>query len=531
MRVTNNMMVDQLRRNLLINQRSMYDKQDQLATGKRIRRASDDPILSSRVLKYSTDLSELGQYERNTTDALSWLEITESAVYDNVQLLQRARELSVQAANGTNSADDTKKIAEEIKGLTKQLIGNGNLTYAGRYIFSGTETNKPFFKEDGTFNVDVSQMTIDNPPITYYEVGIGTSIDISSNGLSIYGYESINTPFTQNVPTGFNTGIAARQTKLFGPFNLSQNYTTDNLDLTVAGTTYVVDESTLNGTVFTLKKEQILDAYRNAQDGLGNKLSAVSDIYYDAQDRLVIKAKAFGATPISLASGIFTSTTNLGTTTTEALVSGFPALTDAMITASPADFQNAQMVITLNGERKKITLFESPALPTDVASVIAEMNTKLSAAFGPGRLTATGASGTAIGVGSINSPNNGSAPSLTVETIKSTESTLIRDMNALVSAMSTGDKTTISQFIAKADFHINRVISLQADIGARVNRLELIINRIAENGITYTRQLSDAQDADMGQVIMQLKNAENVYKSSLSVGARVVQPSLVDFLR
>ena len=142
MRVTNNMMVDQLRRNLLINQRSMYDKQDQLATGKRIRRASDDPILSSRVLKYSTDLSELGQYERNTTDALSWLEITESAVYDNVQLLQRARELSVQAANGTNSADDTKKIAEEIKGLTKQLIGNGNLTYAGRYIFSGTEIGR-----------------------------------------------------------------------------------------------------------------------------------------------------------------------------------------------------------------------------------------------------------------------------------------------------------------------------------------------------------------------------------------------------
>ncbi len=536
MRVTNNMMVDQLRRNLLLTQQSMYTKQDQLATGKRIQRASDDPILSSKVLKYSSDISALSQYERNTTDALSWLEITESAVYDNVKLLQRARELTVQAANGTNTPSDTKKMSLEMEGLMKQLISNGNMNFAGRYIFSGFETNKPLFKEDGSFNIDISQQTIDKPPVTEYEVGIGENMNISSNGLDLYGYNLITDTFTNKVPVGVVKGGAATQSVLNGTFALNQNYSADNLNVVRDDgvnppVTFTVNSALMNGTIYPLTKETVLNAYRNADDGLGNKLSSVADIYYDASDKLVIKNKAYGAITLTTAAVNFTPTATTGVNTVEAVVSTPTTITDAEVLAGTNDFLNKEMVITINGNRQKITLFTTPPPPTTVANVITEMNAKFDLAFGPGNVVATGVSGGAISIATGNSPQNGQVPTLSVETIRATQSSLINDMKVVYGAMLIGDQATISSFLGKIDGHLNNVLAIQTDIGARVNRMELVVNRIAENTVTYTRQLSDAQDADISEVIMTLKNSENVYKSALSVGARVIQPTLLDFLR
>ncbi len=80
---------------------------------KKIQSPTDDPIGISKVLKYKTDLSELEQYKNNTRDALSWLETTEIALIDMNNALQRVRELSVQAANGSNAPGDLDKIRNE----------------------------------------------------------------------------------------------------------------------------------------------------------------------------------------------------------------------------------------------------------------------------------------------------------------------------------------------------------------------------------------------------------------------------------
>ncbi|MCK8059838.1 MULTISPECIES: flagellar hook-associated protein FlgL [unclassified Fusibacter] len=535
MRVTNNMMVDQLRRNLILNQRSMYTKQDQLATGKRIQRASDDPILSSKILKFTSDISELNQYDRNTTDALAWLEVTESAVYDNVGLLQRARELAVQAANGTNTTEDRQKLSNEINGLKEQLITNGNANFAGRYVFSGYETDKKFFNPDGSFNIDVTQFTIDNPPVTKYEVGIGTSINISSNGLDIYGYKYIDDAFTQTSVEGSTEGVEAKQSILSGNFSLTEDYSVpvDELSLTIDNgvpRVFDIDESTLNGSIYPITKETVLKAYREASDGTV-ALSEIADIYYNINDELVVKMKEYGNVAMSTASTKFVPTVEAGADTIEASVTASTALTDAAIALDPGVFENREVIVTVNGSRQKITLFDAGVLPNTVDDVVTEMNAKFDAVFGPGKVVASGTDGVPIQITTSGVVAEGKVQTLTVETIRSTESELISDFNSVFDALQIGDDAGIQSFLGKVDEHLNNILSLQADIGARVNRLELITNRIAENNITYTRQLSDAQDADIGQVIMDLKNSENIYKSSLSVGARVIQPSLVDFLR
>jgi len=67
-------------------------------------------------------------------------------------------------------------------------------------------------------------------------------------------------------------------------------------------------------------------------------------------------------------------------------------------------------------------------------------------------------------------------------------------------------------------------------LGGKTNRIEFILSRVEENEITFTSLLSKVQDVDMAEAIMYFKNLENIYRASLSVGSKVIQPSLVDFI-
>ncbi len=75
------------------------------------------------------------------------------------------------------------------------------------------------------------------------------------------------------------------------------------------------------------------------------------------------------------------------------------------------------------------------------------------------------------------------------------------------------------------------LLSARSAIGAKINRLELQLNRLEATQISYTGLLSKNEDADQAEVIMYLKVQETVYRASLAAGARIIQPSLIDFIR
>ena len=77
----------------------------------------------------------------------------------------------------------------------------------------------------------------------------------------------------------------------------------------------------------------------------------------------------------------------------------------------------------------------------------------------------------------------------------------------------------------------NHVLTRVAEIGGRQRRLELLEARYEGDNLNYEKMRSDAEDADMAEVIMYLKMAETVYQAALSAGARIIQPTLMDFLR
>jgi len=77
----------------------------------------------------------------------------------------------------------------------------------------------------------------------------------------------------------------------------------------------------------------------------------------------------------------------------------------------------------------------------------------------------------------------------------------------------------------------NHMLARTAEIGGRQRRLELIDARFDQDWLNYREMQSNAEDADIGEVIMNLRMAETVYQAALSAGARVIQPTLMDFLR
>ncbi|MFD1204780.1 flagellar hook-associated protein FlgL [Sporosarcina contaminans] len=89
----------------------------------------------------------------------------------------------------------------------------------------------------------------------------------------------------------------------------------------------------------------------------------------------------------------------------------------------------------------------------------------------------------------------------------------------------------ISSFLTDIDKQQNAVLEARADIGARQNRAEMMEHRLDTQEVISKKQMSENEDIDIEQVITEMITQESVHRVALSVGARIIQPSLVDFLR
>jgi flagellar hook-associated protein 3 FlgL len=85
--------------------------------------------------------------------------------------------------------------------------------------------------------------------------------------------------------------------------------------------------------------------------------------------------------------------------------------------------------------------------------------------------------------------------------------------------------------MTKLDGHLNTVVVNEAKVGGKVNRLDLTIQRLSDDKINFLDLLSKNEDVDMTEAVLNLKAQEIVYNASLQSSSRVMQQSLMDFLR
>jgi len=162
---------------------SLNQTQEQISTGKRVNKPSDDPVAAARILNLDQELSRIETYQRNAGLAENRLQQEESALAGSVDVIQRIRELTVQAGNGSLSPNDRKSISSEMKERIGQLANIANTRDAsGEYIFSGFQGSTAAFGKDASgswvYQGDEGQRVL--------EIDDGVTVPISDHGKGIY---------------------------------------------------------------------------------------------------------------------------------------------------------------------------------------------------------------------------------------------------------------------------------------------------------------------------------------------------------
>ena len=121
MRINNNMSAVITNKQLLRTENNLTKSMERLSSGLKINHAKDNPAGMAISNKMKAQIDALDRASSNASDGTSVLQIADGALNETSAILQRMRELSVQAANGTNSLEDKQAIQDEIEAL-KRLI-------------------------------------------------------------------------------------------------------------------------------------------------------------------------------------------------------------------------------------------------------------------------------------------------------------------------------------------------------------------------------------------------------------------------
>lgn len=216
MRITNNILSQNLLRNLETAQGKMDQLQNQLSTGLRISKPSDDPVGIENAMRLKSNISSVEQWKSNADSAVEYMNTSDSILGDMTSMLQRVKELAVQGANGTLTTTDKGVVADEVDQIMDQLKMMANTQVGSRYIFSGTATDKELIPTDGSTSV------ANGNPVNF-QVGNNKPIDISVNGQKLFGdntsgivatLTNLSTALRANNSTDINTALGTIDTNI-----------------------------------------------------------------------------------------------------------------------------------------------------------------------------------------------------------------------------------------------------------------------------------------------------------------------------
>lgn len=140
-RMTNQIMMNNTMNNINRNKIAVDKVTTQMSTGQKISRASEDPIIAIRALRYKTNINELEQFKSNIDDAQSWMKFSQTALENIYKCVSETYNNCVNASTGTYSTSQYQALLDEMNSLREQVYAEGNATYADRSLLTGYKTN------------------------------------------------------------------------------------------------------------------------------------------------------------------------------------------------------------------------------------------------------------------------------------------------------------------------------------------------------------------------------------------------------
>lgn len=407
MRVTNRMLANNFLTDMTTNLNNLQTLQQQLTSGKEIRRPSDDPLKVARAMQLHSEIGANKQYNENIKDTLSWLEQTDTALGQLGDQTHRIRELLVSAGNVAYGTDERKKINDEVKEIIGQMSQTLNASFDGRFIFGGTRgTAKP---------VNV----IKGPMVTKPQKSSDTAPDAKVTG-SFNGKENIN--YTVEIDAS-GSPIIKGNGKVITP---------------ISGTGAAGDGWNLgNGIKFEIDS--------TVENGSTYEFTAIAD-----GQTCLVYADRFG---------------------------------DKI--SQPEDIMSEKIVTEIS------------------QGVRVEYNI------------------TAVDVIKFNDGKDDRDLRIILENI----------VKHLDSDKDTDIKEITKDDLAALDAVMDNILKLRSQVGAKGNRMESALEKNKEENFNLTEILSKTEDIDLVEKTMEYAVAISVYMASLQTSARVLQPTLMDYVR
>ncbi len=257
-RVTNTMLVNDLTRNLNTNMRLMEKYHRQLETGRKINKPSDNPAGLVKSLRLRTNLTEGEQYINNISEAINFMETTDSAFNNIGSILHRIRVLTVNASNvGVNDTGALTAIADEIGELNDQLKMIANTTYGSKHVFAGTNITEQPYTEGTTPN---NHGWTANDNYLELEIAIGVKMPINLTDADMNGFFTSEIKFGVDEVSGDDIMYAG------GIFALVERIEKNIRDVADGATDIDIDA---NLTVLDGKMEDLL----SARSAIGAKIN------------------------------------------------------------------------------------------------------------------------------------------------------------------------------------------------------------------------------------------------------------------
>ena len=523
MRVTNSMIVNNFMNNLNTNLTRLDKLETQLASGRKFAHISDDPTALIYSQAARNKLARLSHYQRTIGTAQDWLASVESGL---MELEGRVADVYVSvldAATDVKGSSDKNNVAQLVAQLRDHYLDTLNATFGDKFIYAGYNT-----PGDSSTGKITGPFTIDNNWNLYY------------NGHPLSNMVQIQ--------IGGNPVLPDNVGGIFGGLRIDISDISDTaaIDKVIASVFDTVDEinnilpdiETVNASINTQEgniadlgiqisaSQSIIERLDGEIANLPENLSELAKLQAD-RDAEATHLRDLQQQESTAKAGLSETYTDRDT-----LLASLSKLLNTDPPEYDVDGRVALSVggIELIGYDTPPELLEvdpgivTPGTPPDIPdmrAILEMMNTLkadvLTFDVGPGI--------------SMDVTFNG----IELVMFQAPDNTTMNIFNLLhevyESASSGAPAEDLGKYITSLQYAQNHLLAKTAEVGGRTNRLDLLTARYEQDNLNYTQMMSNAEDADMADVIMYQKMAEAVYQAALSAGARIIQPTLMDFLR
>ncbi|PKM33660.1 MAG: flagellar hook-associated protein 3 [Gammaproteobacteria bacterium HGW-Gammaproteobacteria-12] len=503
--------------------------QQQISSGVRVQTPADDPVGAARLLQLDQQQEQLKQYSTNMTTATNSLTNEEALLTSVTNVLQKARELTVQAGGGSLSDEDRSAIASELDQITDQLLDLMNSKDAsGNYIFAGSKSGvQPFVRNpDGSVTYQGDQTSLS------LQVSGSGSLAINDSGWSIF--ENVinasrtqssldNDPNTDGQRVYLSQGLVANTTQYNKSFRDGQPYTLELVSSTqfrildvngndvsseASSTSGSFDPVAIDGTTISFRGATFeLDVALKDSDGEGSLddlLTGYSFTVGVAATEVAITRSASNTSTAQITSG---SVTNQTAYTTQFPSNGvqirFTSATDYEVYAQPV----------LSGSTPISSGALSGTYPDTISFAGVEVQISDAAAAGD-TFVVQGKSAETQSV---------------FETITSLSATLKTPV-AGDTAAQLALRDAVASAISNLDNGMNQVLATQSSIGARLNVIDSLTTENESLQISNASNQSSIRDTDMAEAISKLVLQQTKLEAAQASFVRISQLSLFNKL-